>query len=447
MLLYLVEAGLLQPEDWSAQFITPGWEDDTTESQPSPMLRREFSVKAGLERARLYITALGVYDAQINGTPVGDHVLDPGWTVYDHRLLYQTYDVAPLLSEGQNAIGAILGDGWYRGRFGFGGGRRNIYGDRLALLAQLELVYEDGSTERIVTDENWRAATGPILSSEIYDGEIYDARLERPGWSTPGYDDKDWSRVARLQRNLDTLVALTGPPIRRTEVVTPVSISRSPSGRTLVDFGQNLVGTVRITVRGEAGQTVILRHAEVLENGELGTRPLRHAKATDSYTLRGGEAETWEPRFTFHGFRYAEVDGWPGELQPEDISAVVFHSDMERTGWFECSDPLINRLHENVVWSMRGNFLSVPTDCPQRDERLGWTGDIEVFAPTASFLYDTSGFLQSWLADLAIEQEVSGGIVPIVIPNIIDRLPCRRPAGPGRRRLGRRGSDCSVGAL
>jgi alpha-L-rhamnosidase len=418
-----VEAGLLQAQDWTASFVTPVWDEDTGRPQRAPMLRREYSVRAGLAKARLYITALGVYEARINGLPVGDHVLEPGWTSYNHRLQYQTFDVTPLLREGRNAIGAMLGDGWYRGRLGYGGGRGNIYGNRLALLAQLELTYADGTNERIVTDETWRAETGPILSSDIYDGETYDARLERPGWSTPGYNDGDWRRVALLQRDLRTLVAPTGPPVRRTQEVAPIAIFKSPSGRTVVDFGQNLVGKVRVSVNGGAGQTITLRHAEVLENGELAMRPLRTAEATDRYTLRGDGPETWEPAFTFHGFRYAEVEGWPGELRPEDISAVVLHSDLERTGWFECSDPLINRLHENVIWSMRGNFLSIPTDCPQRDERLGWTGDLQVFTPTASFLYDTAGFLQSWLGDLAAEQKDAGGVVPVVVPDVLPEKP------------------------
>jgi alpha-L-rhamnosidase len=418
---YPVEAGLLEPGDWGARFVTPGWEEDTSRAQPSPLLRREFEVRAGVQQARLYITALGVYEAQINGQVAGDHVLDPGWTSYHYRLRYQTFDVTGLLQEGHNAVGAILADGWYRGRLAFGGGRRNNYGDRLALLAQLEIRYADGTVERVVTDESWRAATGPVLAGDLYDGETYDARLEQPGWSTPGYDDAGWSPVVSLNCDLGTLVAPMGPPVRRIETLAPVAISQSPSGRTLVDFGQNLVGRLRLTVQGEAGRTITLRHAEVLEAGELGVRPLRTALATDRYTLKGADTETWEPRFTFHGFRYAEVTGWPGALHPDNIQAVVCHSDMERTGWFECSDPLVNRLHENVVWSMRGNFLDIPSDCPQRDERLGWTGDIAAFAPTASFLYDSAGFLQSWLADLAVEQQVGGGIVPIIVPNILDR--------------------------
>ncbi len=228
------------------------------------------------------------------------------------------------------------------------------------------------------------------------------------------------SSVREIDRDLGTLVAPTGPPVRRTRSLAPVAIRTSPSGKTIVDFGQNLVGWLHLTVQGEAGQSITLRHAEVLEEGELCTRPLRHAAATDRYTMRGGGPESWEPRFTFHGFRYAQVEGWPGELHADDIRAVVLHSDMERTGWFDCSDPLVNQLHENVVWSMRGNFLDIPTDCPQRDERLGWTGDIQVFAPTASFLYDVAGFLQSWLQDLAAEQQDAGGRVPVVVPNVVD---------------------------
>jgi alpha-L-rhamnosidase len=418
-----VEAGLLDPDDWSAQFITPSWEEDRSRAQPVPLVRREFDVYEQVSQARLYITALGVYEAHLNGQVVGDEVLAPGWTSYPSRLLYQTFDVTPLLRPGRNALGALLGDGWYRGRLGFNGGRRNIYGARLALLAQLEIRYADGRIERVVTDKSWLATTGPILASDLYDGESYDARLECPGWSSPGYDDHAWTHVQTIERDLSTLAAPSGPPVRRTEVRAPVAVFTSPGGHTLLDFGQNLVGRLRLTVRGEAGQTITLRHAEVLEHGELGTRPLRTARATDRYTLRGGDEETWEPRFTFHGFRYAEVEGWPGELRVNDILAVVCHSDLERTGWFECSDPLLNRLHENVVWSMRGNFVSLPTDCPQRDERLGWTGDIQVFAPTASFLYASAGFLASWLADVAAEQG-QDGIVPYVVPNILpNRLP------------------------
>lgn len=418
-----VEAGLLDTQDWSAHFVSPAWDEDITRAQTAPLLRREFDVRAEVKQARLYITALGVYEPYLNGTVVGDHVMAPGWTSYHHRLRYQTFDVTSQVKQGRNALGVMLGDGWFRGRLGFGGGKRNLYGERLALLSQLEITYADGTSEKIITDESWRAAKGPILASDIYDGETYDARLERAGWANAGYQDDDWTPVRVIEWDLNTLTAPLGPPVRRIELVAPTAVIHSTPGCTLYDFGQNLVGRLRLTVRGEAGQTLTLRHAEVLENGELSIRPLRTAQATDRYTLRGGESETWEPRFTFHGFRYAEIEASAGTVQLDEVRAVICHSDLERTGWFECSDPLVNRLHENVVWSMRGNFLDIPTDCPQRDERLGWTGDIQVFAPAASFLYDTYGFLASWLKDLAAEQKDAGGIVPVVIPNTIDRPP------------------------
>jgi alpha-L-rhamnosidase len=411
------EAGLLNVADWRAQFVGHAWTEDVSKLEPSPYLRREFELHKPIKQARLYISALGVYEPYLNGKVVGDHVLAPGWTSYSTRLRYQTFDVTDMLHVGHNAIGALLGDGWYRGRLGFGGGRRNIYGSQIALLAQLEVEYQDGSSEIIISDESWKAHKSPIVSSGIYDGETYDARLEISGWAEPGFDDANWSAVTRVEHDFKTLFAPVGPPVRRTETIAAIKMWQSPSGNTLVDFGQNLVGWLRLSVRGNSGQTITLRHAEVLENGELGVRPLRHALQVDTYTLRGSALETWEPRFTFHGFRYAEITGWP-DLKIEDVTAIVVHSDLERRGWFECSDALVNQLHQNVIWSMRGNFLDIPTDCPQRDERLGWTGDIQVFTPTASFLYNSAGFLESWLADLAAEQS-SDGVVPFIIPNII----------------------------
>ena len=414
-----IEMGLLDESDWRASFITPGLAEDTNIDNPSPYLRHEFDLHDNIASARLYISALGVYEAYLNGAAIGDQILSPGWTVYDQRLRYQTFDITAMLKPGRNAIGAILGDGWYRGRIGFNGGKRNIWGDKLALLAQLEVTYQDGSTATIVSDQNWQAATGAILSNSLYDGETYDSRLEPAGWNQAGFAAAGWLDVKNHEYDLKVMQAPIGPPVRCTETLKPVAIFQSPSGKTLVDFGQNLVGKLSIRVQGDPGQTITLRHAEVLENGELGVRPLRLAKATDHYTLKGSDVETWTPRFTFHGFRYAEVTGWPGELDPADISALVIHSDLERTGWFECSDPQLNRLHENVIWGMRGNFVDVPTDCPQRDERLGWTGDLQVFSPTASYLYDVDGFLRSWLADLAAEQQKLGGVVPPFVPNAL----------------------------
>jgi alpha-L-rhamnosidase len=434
-----VEAGLLHQEDWTARFVSPDPDRPAVDGSdgegeppttPPSLLRRELEVAGPVERARLYVTALGVYEIEVNGTTVGDHVLAPGWTSYDYRLRVETFDVTSLVHPGANAVGAWLAEGWYGGRLGWDGGQR-VYGHRLALLAQLELTLADGTTQVVGTDADgsWRAHAAPVVASGIYDGETYDARLEQPGWSSPGpsgrgsgepgFDDDDRRPVHAVERDLGTLAARTGPPVRRTEELQPVAVTASPSGRTIVDFGQNLVGRLRLTVDGEAGTAVTLRHAEVLQDGGLCTEPLRLAAATDHYTLRGGP-ETWEPRFTFHGFRYAEIDGWPTDAPPvaEGVTAVVCHSDMERTGWFSCSDERITKLHDNVVWGMRGNFVDVPTDCPQRDERLGWTGDINVFSPTACFLYDCAGFLASWLADLAAEQQPDG-VIPLVVPDVL----------------------------
>ncbi len=417
---HAIEAGLLESSDWNAEFIGPDWDEDASLDQPPPYFRHEFGVDRVVRRARLYTTALGVYELYLNGALVADDVLAPGWTSYQHRLRYQAYDVTEKLGQGTNVLGAIVGDGWFRGRLGFRE-QRNLYGDRLALLAQLEIEFEDGTTEIVATDTNWRATTGPVRVSSLYDGEHHDARLELAGWTESGYDDRKWSGVRVAPRPASALVAPTGPPVRRIELLEPVDILESPSGRPIIDFGQNLVGRIRISVDGDRGRTITIRHAEVLEHGELCVRPLRDAAATDSYTLASGGKEVWEPRFTFHGFRYAEIDGWPGELTADAVQAVVVHSDLERTGWFSCSDELVERLHANVVWSMRGNFLDLPTDCPQRDERLGWTGDTQVFAPTATFLYDTAGFLTSWLADLAAEQRARDGRVPNVVPDVLPR--------------------------
>ena len=416
---FVIEAGLLSVSDWKARFVAASWDDSVEKSGPSPLLRKDFSLASTIASARLYVTSLGLYEVLLNGEIVGDEIFSPGWTSYGKRLKYQTFDVTNYLASGTNTLGAQLADGWYRGRLGYNGGRRAIYGDRIALLAQLEVLYNDGTSECIVTDSSWRSHPGPTLSSEIYDGETYDATKEISGWASPGFDDGEWSGVVEIERDFSILVSPDGPPVRRTEIVSPVAITKSPSGKVLVDFGQNLVGRVKFTVQGPAGKEVVLRHAEVLEDGELGVRPLRTARQTDRYILKGGARETWEPRFTFHGFRYVEVEGWPGTLDLKDLSAIVCHSDMERTGWFSCSEPLINQLHENIVWSVRGNFLDIPTDCPQRDERLGWTGDIQIFAPAASYLYDCAGFLKSWLTDLALEQR-DDGAVPHFIPNIND---------------------------
>jgi alpha-L-rhamnosidase len=412
-----VTAGHLADGEWTARFI--GLASPAAEAQPA-LLRREFTVDRPLARATLYSTALGVHQLELNGTEVDDAQMKPGWTSYQYRTLYDIADVTRHVREGANVLGAQLAGGWYTEQYGFQGQAKRFYGDQPSVAAQLVLEYVDGTTETIVTDDSWTATgDGPRTASGIYAGERYDARLEKPGWSSAGFAE-EWPAALEVELQHTVVpTARAAEPVRRTGEVRAIDVITTPTGRTVLDFGQNLVGRLRIRVSGPAGTVITLRHAEVLEHGELGIRPLRFADATDEYTLRGDSEEVWEPKFTFHGFRYASIDGWPGRLDPSDVTAVVMHSDMRRTGWFETSHPLLNRLHENVVWGMRGNFLSLPTDCPQRDERLGWTGDIQVFSPTASYLFDCDAFLSSWLEDLAAEQAQNDGVVPFIVPSVL----------------------------
>jgi alpha-L-rhamnosidase len=401
----VVEAGLLSPDDWTAGFVSP--REIGEHGSPAPVLSGVVELPSGVVTARLYATAHGVYIPSLNGRRVGDEQLAPGWTAYQQRLRYQTYDVTELVQAGENRLEFLVGNGWYRGRLGFHG-KHGLYGERIGVLAQLEATTADGVVHMLASDGSWTARESTIFADDLYDGQRTDLR-HKPGPATA---------VDVLDADLGVLVAPDGPPVRVTDRLPAVEVTKSPTGKTLVDFGQNLVGRIKLRVRGGAsGDEVVLRHAEVLENGELGVRPLRTAKATDSYVLAGPEEVTLESELTFHGFRYAEVTG-VAELRAEDIEAVVIGSDLRRTGWFESSDALLDRFHENVVWGMRGNFVDVPTDCPQRDERLGWTGDIQVFSPTASFLFDSAGFLTSWLADLAAEQQKDGS-VPFVVPDVL----------------------------
>lgn len=405
-----VEAGLLSADDWTARFVSP--RDIGAVGSPAPVLGGVLQLPEGISSARLYSTAHGIYLPELNGERVGQDELAPGWTAYQQRLRYQTYDATDLVRAGENRLEFLVGNGWYRGRLGFRG-KNSLYGDRLAVLAQLEVTTTDGEVHVFGSDDTWTAHESAIAADDLYDGQSTD--LRRVAGQA--------SAVDVLDADLNLLVAPDGPPVRVTDVLPALEITTSPAGKTLVDFGQNLVGRVRLKVRGgSAGDEVVLRHAEVLENGELGVRPLRTAKATDTYILAGPDEVTLDSPLTFHGFRYAEVTGVQ-DLRKEDLEAVVINSDLRRTGWFESSHELLNRFHDNVVWGMRGNFVDVPTDCPQRDERLGWTGDIQVFSPTASFLFDTAGFLTGWLADLAAEQQKDGS-VPFVVPDIL------RQAGP-----------------
>ena len=407
---------------WSALPIAPNEDFDG-----APLLRTEFGLADGhgpVTRATLHATAHGVFEAHLNGQPVSDDVLSPGWSSYEWRLRYRSYDVTALLQP-TSVLGIALGNGWFRGRLGWGGARA-LYGKELAALAQLEVEFSDGYVQTVVTDESWTAGPSAVLFNDLYDGQAIDARRYSDAWLEPGFSDEAWTGVHPAELDFSTLTPYIGPPVRRQEELPPIKIWTSPTGKTLVDFGQNLVGWIRASVQGPAGTTITLRHAEVLEKEELGTRPLRTAKATDRFILSGGE-DVFEPTFTFHGFRYVEVDGWPGELTSDTLTAVVVSSELRRIGEFECSDGMLNQLHRNVVWGLRGNFLDVPTDCPQRDERLGWTGDIAVFTPTATYLFDVDDFLRDWLKDLAAEQQAADGLVPSVVPDVLKYV--ERPAG------------------
>jgi alpha-L-rhamnosidase len=425
------ETGLLERADWEGTWISAGkglagdleppsgdeYDDLANGLAPSPYLRREFPLVKPVRRARMYATARGVYELYINGNRVGNDVLAPGWTDYDRRIQYQTYDVTPLLAEGTNALGAVLGDGWFAGFFGFDPKHRGaLYGTRPQLLAQLVVEYEDGTTESFATEGSWSCSKGPILFSDLLMGESYDARGEMPGWAEPGFDDSGWYGVEAEEIGETNLVAQPDEGIRVTEELEAKAVTEPEGGRYVFDLGRNIVGWVRLRVAGEAGTRVTLRHAETLNpDGTIYTENLRSARQTDTYIVKGGGEEIYEPRFTFHGFRYVEVTGYPGEPPLDAVTGRVVHSATPPSGSFECSSSLVNELQENIVWGQRGNFLSVPTDCPQRDERLGWMGDAQVFVRTASFNMDVAAFFEKWMADVQDAQSPEGAF-PDVAP-------------------------------
>lgn len=413
---------------WQATFIAT---DEPKKAAPA--FRREFELQGqhgAVVSATLLVSALGVCEAFVNGRPVATDVLTPGWSSYEWRVRYAEYDVAGLL-EPVSAIGLVVGNGWYRGRLGIGDGAEP-YGDELGAFAELRITYSDGHIQIVATDSSWRSGPSAIVSDDLYDGQSIDARLRVAGWDAPGFDDTQWATVHPLPFDTATLEPFVGPPVQRQERRRAEDIWDSPSGAIILDFGQNLVGWVELRLKGEAGTTLTLRHAEVIHDGELCVTPLRTAQATDRFTLSGGD-DLFEPTFTLHGFRYVEVSGWPADRRgeiAESLRAVVVASTLEPTGSFRCSDPLLTRFHENVQWSTRGNFVSIPTDCPQRDERLGWTGDLAVFAPTAAFLVNCKDFLRDWLRDLRLEQQHADGVVPLVVPNLLRRTKADPGFGP-----------------
>ncbi len=410
------EMGLLTKDEWGADWITDFLAPDS-DDEPCNVFRSTFQVYGPVIAARIYATCLGMYELHLNGQRVGDWLLTPGWTSYDTRLQYQTYDITASLMQGTNAIGLTLGDGWFKGHLGWEK-KRNLFGNRRAALVQLHIVYEDGREQIVGSGSSWRSATGPILMASIYHGETYDARLEKVGWNLPDYDDGGWNAAAVLHLPKDSLIAQENQPTRVIQEINPVQVIHTPNGETVLDMGQNMVGWVRFRVVAGPGTVITLQHAEVLDHaGNFYIGNLRSAKQTIRYVCKGNGVESFEPHFTFQGFRYVKVEGFPGELRTSFIARVI-HTDMERTGSFKCSDELLNRLQQNIVWGQKGNFVDIPTDCPQRDERLGWTGDAQVFIRTAAFNMNVAPFFTKWLRDLKADQFSDGG-VPHVIPNIL----------------------------
>jgi len=411
------QIGLLQPSDWKASWIQADFNEDE-KMRLSPYFRKQFSTNKKIKSATAYITARGMYEAFINGKRIGDFFLTPGWTNYSKRLQYQTYDVTSLMQNGANVIGATLGSGWYRGYIGFGG-NKNFYGKKIALLFQLDIEYTDGSKQSIVSDGSWKSSTGGIRNSEIYDGEIYDAREAQTGWTDLNFDDSKWGGVVTSDTGKNVLIATYNEPIRKHETFNPIKVLKTPKGEQIIDFGQNLVGWVKVKASGSAGDKITIYHAEVLDKfGNFYTENLRPAKQQNVYILKGGGVEEFEPHFTFQGFRYIKIEGYPGEIKAENFSATALYSSMKPTGNFTSSHALLNQLQHNIQWGQRGNFLDVPTDCPQRDERLGWTGDAQAFARTAAFNMQVNNFFSKWLKDVASDQQPNGS-VPFVVPNVL----------------------------
>ena len=413
------QMALLAVSDWKAKWIAPGFIEDSI-MRPSPLFRKEFASTKKIIAAIAHITAHGMYEAQINGKRVGNAYLTPGWTSYKKRLQYQTYDVTNLLLNNKNAIGITLGNGWYRGIIGFDN-NINVYGKDIALLFQLDISYSDGSTESIVSDNSWKSSTGEIRSSEIYNGEIVDARKEKMGWTKINFNDADWSSVKVVEHPMNVLLATYNEPVTKHEIYKATRLFTTPTGEKVIDFGQNLVGWVVMKVKGNAGDKITLSHAEVLDKkGNVYFDNLRAAKAQNTYILKGDGTEVFEPHFTWQGFRYLKIEGYPGEIKLENFEAVTLYSDMKPTGTFTSSNSMINQLQHNIQWGQKGNFLDVPTDCPQRDERLGWTGDAQAFSRTASFNMNVNNFFAKWLKDLEADQD--NGKVPFVVPNVLGQV-------------------------
>ncbi|MFH0782193.1 MAG: family 78 glycoside hydrolase catalytic domain [Pseudomonadota bacterium] len=415
--------GLLAKEDWQSHWISFDTaaenEDRELHLPPPPLLRKVFRPSGKITKATLYASALGLFEVSINGERVGKDFFVPGWTNYNKRVFYLTYDVTRQLQAGENVLAAVLASGWYAGYVGFipphlqPRKSHSVYGDKPALLLQLELVYDDGRKEVVGTDSTWKGATGPTRSADIQMGERYDAQLERSGWDRAGYDDSSWKGVDVVAVGTDVEIgAYPGSPVREQQRLSPVTITERRKNVLVYDFGQNFAGRVRLKVKGLQGSVIKLRFAEMLhEDGSIMTENLRTARATDTYILKGGgTTEEWEPAFTYHGFRYVEMTCSEGISEPVDLTATVLHSSAPIAGKFNSSEPLVNKLYENILWTQRSNFFDIPTDCPQRDERLGWTGDAQIFIKSALYNMQLGPFFKKWLMSLFDDQRPSGAL-------------------------------------
>ena len=403
------------------QWIAPAERPLPAAHQPPFLVRKAFSLKKKPVRARLYVSARGLYEAYVNAEKAGQDVLTPGWTVYPKRIQYQAYDVTAQLRVGENVLGMCVADGWYGGRMCWHQGH-HLYGETAAF-AQLVLFDENGAVTVIASDDTWQSGTGLFRWADLYDGVCADARLEPAGWSAPGGALGDWPKAKLTGEATDLLVAQESPAARRQETLRPISQFVTPKGEVVFDMGQNMVGWLRIRVRGASGERVVISHAEVLDkDGNFYTENLRSAQQKIEYTLSGQGEEVFEPVFSYYGFRYVRIDQWPGDVSGRNIEGVVVNADMAVTGRFTCSDARVNQLQHNILWGQKGNFVDVPTDCPQRDERLGWTGDAQVFVRTACFNMDVQQFFAKWLHDLALEQAQDGG-VPHVVPQVLENVP------------------------
>lgn len=422
------EMGLLEWSDWKADWIAYDVnglnKNDALFLPPVPYFRTEVHLDKPIKKARLYVTAFGVYDFFINGQKVGDWQLAPGWTNYAKRVNYQVFDVTRQLVEGDNALGAMVAKGWYAGYVGFARlshlpKERAFYGELEKLKAQLLVEYADGSTMMVPTNARWKASTGGLLESDILMGETFDARLEPDGWKQPGFDDKDWQKVVVYKGPEIELNLHPGNPISYLMDIQPKTIVSKEDGSYLLDMGQNFAGVVSLHLKGNVGQKITLKYGEMLHpDGRLMTENLREARATDTYILLGDEnGESWTPQFTYHGFRYVQVYGLSEKPTAQTITGKVMGSATPAVGTFVCSDTMVNQLYSNIVWTQRSNFIDIPTDCPQRDERMGWTGDAQVYIQSATYNTDIAAFYTKWLVDLNDDQ-LGDGTYPNYAPAV-----------------------------